>query len=664
MQTQVIGPEIITRITREQLMTDNPVIWSPGKDRLENSAMFRFMTEQGFESYKDLYQWSINNLADYWEAQCRFSEVKFSKPASSTFEQPGDMTTAKWFSGAELSFPEHLLRYSGSRAAIIFRGENGDRREISFDELRVQVAAAAAGLRSAGVVKGDRVAAFLPNCPEAIIAMLGATSIGAIWSSCSPDFGINGVVDRFGQITPKVLICADGYFYNGKRFDSLQAVRGVLEKISSIEKTVVVPFTGDAVELNDVANAVMWQDFVEEGAELDCVPMEFDHPLYIMYSSGTTGVPKCIVHGVGGTLLQHLKEYMLHCDIGPEDRLFFFTTCGWMMWNWLVSGLASGATIVLFDGSPFYDDGRVLWKMAEEERLTVFGSGAKYISSLEKAGVRPADEFDLSSLKSVLTTGSPLAPESFDFIYDAIAPDIQLASISGGTDIISCFAGGNPLFPVRRGELQCLALGMAVEIYTDAGESVVGQNGELVCTKAFPSMPVCFWQDEGDKKYHAAYFEKFPGIWAHGDYAEITAHGGMVIHGRSDAVLNPGGVRIGTAEIYRQVEKLDEVLESIAIGQNWEDDVRVVLFVVLREGVTLDDALKAKIRKMIRDNTTPRHVPAKIISVAEIPRTISGKIVELAVRSVVHGEIVKNTDALANPQALDYFRDLPELAAE
>ena len=645
-------------------MTDNPVIWSPAKDRLENSAMFRFMTEQGFESYEDLYQWSITNLTDYWEAQCRFSEVNFSKPASSTFEQPGDMTTAKWFSGAELSFPEHLLRYSGSRAAIIFRGENGDRREISFDELRVQVAATAAGLRSAGVVKGDRVAAFLPNCPEAIIAMLGATSIGAIWSSCSPDFGINGVVDRFGQIAPKVLICADGYFYNGKRFDSLQAVRGVLEKISSIEKTVVVPFTGDAVELNDVANAVMWQDFVEEGADLDCVPMEFDHPLYIMYSSGTTGVPKCIVHGVGGTLLQHLKEYMLHCDIGPEDRMFFFTTCGWMMWNWLVSGLASGATIVLFDGSPFYDDGRVLWKMAEEEKLTVFGSGAKYISSLEKAGVRPVDEFDLSSLKSVLTTGSPLAPESFDFVYDAIAPDIQLASISGGTDIISCFAGGNPLFPVRRGELQCLALGMAVEIYTDEGESVIGQNGELVCTKAFPSMPVCFWQDEGDKKYHAAYFEKFPGIWAHGDYAEITTHGGMVIHGRSDAVLNPGGVRIGTAEIYRQVEKLDEVLESIAIGQNWEDDVRVVLFVVLREGVILDDVLKAKIRKMIRDNTTPRHVPAKIISVAEIPRTISGKIVELAVRSVVHGETVKNTDALANPQALDYFRGLPELAAE
>ncbi len=645
-------------------MTDNPVIWSPAKDRLENSAMFRFMTEQGFESYEDLYQWSINNLADYWEAQCRFSDVKFSKPALSTFEQPGDMTTAKWFSGAELSFPEHLLRYSGSRAAIIFRGENGDRSEISFDELKDQVAAAAAGLRSAGVVKGDRVAAFLPNCPEAIIAMLGATSIGAIWSSCSPDFGINGVVDRFGQIEPKILICADGYFYNGKRFDSLQAVRGVLEKISSIEKTVVVPFTGDAVELDDVANAVMWQDFVEDGAELDCVPMEFDHPLYIMYSSGTTGVPKCIVHGVGGTLLQHLKEYMLHCDIGPEDRMFFFTTCGWMMWNWLASGLASGATIVLFDGSPFYDDGRVLWKMAEEEKLTVFGSGAKYMSSLEKAGVRPADEFDLSSLKSVLTTGSPLAPESFDFIYDAIAPDIQLASISGGTDIISCFAGGNPLFPVRRGELQCLALGMAVEIYTDEGESVIGQNGELVCTKAFPSMPVCFWQDEGDKKYHAAYFEKFPGIWAHGDYAEITTHGGMVIHGRSDAVLNPGGVRIGTAEIYRQVEKLDEVLESIAIGQNWEDDVRVVLFVVLRDGVTLDDELKAKIRKMIRDNTTPRHVPAKIVSVAEIPRTISGKIVELAVRSVVHGELVKNTDALANPQALDYFRDLPELAAE
>ena len=642
-------------------MTENPVIWSPGKARLEESAMFRFMTEHGFESYEDLYQWSINNLADYWEAQCRFCDVEFSTPADSTFEQPGDMTTATWFSGAELSFPAHLLRHSGKRAAIIFRGENGSRREISFDDLREQVAAAAAGLRSAGVVKGDRVAAFLPNCPEAIVAMLGATSIGAIWSSCSPDFGINGVVDRFGQIAPKILICADGYFYNGKRFDSLQAVQGVLEKIPGIEKTVVVPFTGDDVSLNELRNAVMWQDFVENGADLDCVAMEFDHPLYIMYSSGTTGAPKCIVHGVGGTLLQHLKEGTLHYDIGPDDRLFFFTTCGWMMWNWLVSGLASGATIVLFDGSPFYDDGRVLWQMAEEEKLTVFGSGAKYISSLEKAGVRPVDEFDLGSLKTVLTTGSPLAPESFDYIYDAIAPDIQLASISGGTDIISCFAGGNPLFPVRRGELQCLALGMAVEIFTDEGESVVGQNGELVCTKAFPSMPVCFWQDEGDRKYHAAYFEKFPGIWAHGDYAEITANGGMVIHGRSDAVLNPGGVRIGTAEIYRQVEKLDEVLESIAIGQNWEDDVRVVLFVVMRPGIMLDEGLKAKIRKMIRDNTTPRHVPAKIISVAEIPRTISGKIVELAVRSVVHGEPVKNTDALANPQALDYFRDLPEL---
>ena len=645
-------------------MTENPVIWSPGSDRLENSRMFRFMTEQGFDSYEDLYQWSINNLADYWEAQCRFCDVEFSKPAASTFEQSGDMTTAKWFSGAELSFPAHLLRYSGSRAAIIFRGENGNRSEISFDELRDQVAAAAAGFRSAGVVKGDRVAAFLPNCPEAIIAMLGATSIGAIWSSCSPDFGINGVVDRFGQIEPKILICADGYFYNGKRFDSLQAVRGVLDKIPSIEKTVVVPFTGDDVSLTDIKNAVMWEDFVEKGAELDCAPMEFDHPLYIMYSSGTTGVPKCIVHGVGGTLLQHLKEDMLHCDIGVEDRLFFFTTCGWMMWNWLASGLAVGATIVLFDGSPFYDDGRVLWKMAEEEKLTVFGSGAKYISSLQKAGVRPIDEFDLGSLKTVLTTGSPLAPEGFEYIYDAISADIQLASISGGTDIISCFAGGNPLFPVRRGELQCLALGMAVEIFTDEGESVIEQNGELVCTKAFPSMPVCFWQDEGDRKYHAAYFEKFPGIWAHGDFAEITSNGGMVIHGRSDAVLNPGGVRIGTAEIYRQVEKLDEVLESIAIGQNWEDDVRVVLFVVMRPGVRLDEEIRARIRKMIRDNTTPRHVPAKILSVAEIPRTISGKIVELAVRSVVHGEIVKNTDALANPQALDYFRDLPELATE
>lgn len=644
-------------------LADNKILWSPSDERVQNSAMYRFMKSQSCDSYAELQSWAINNSAAFWQAVCDFGKVRFTKEASVVVHQPGDMTTAEWFKDAELSFPEHVLRQTGSRPAIIFRGENGARRALSYDELRSQVASISAGLRDAGVVKGDRVAGFLPNCPEAIVAMLAATSIGAIWSSCSPDFGINGVVDRFGQIAPKVLFCADGYFYNGKRFDSLDAVGGVLKQISSIEKTVVVPFTRDDVDIGGLGNGVMWQDIMVPNARLNCTPTEFNHPLYIMYSSGTTGVPKCIVHGAGGTLIQHIKEHSLHCDIGPEDRVFYFTTCGWMMWNWLVSALTAGATIILYDGSPFLDDGRGLWKMAEDEAVTVFGTSAKFISALEKAGVRPRDEFDLPALKTILSTGSVLAPESFDYVYDAISAEVQLSSISGGTDIISCFAGGNPLLPVRRGELQCLALGMQVQIYNDDGEAVIGQNGELVCSNAFPSMPVGFWNDPDDQKYHAAYFDRFPGVWAHGDYAEITPNGGMVIYGRSDAVLNPGGVRIGTAEIYRQVEKLDEVLESIAIGQDWDDDVRVVLFVHLRDGISLDAALQGKIRAVIRENTTPRHVPEKIVEVEEIPRTISGKIVELAVRNVVHGRAVKNMDALANPDALRHFKNRQELAS-
>jgi acetoacetyl-CoA synthetase len=644
-------------------LADNKILWSPSDERVQNSAMYRFMKSQSCDSYAELQSWAINNSAAFWQAVCDFGEVRFTKEASVVVHQPGDMTTAEWFKDAELSFPEHVLRQTGSRPAIIFRGENGARRALSYDELRSQVASISAGLRDAGVVKGDRVAGFLPNCPEAIVAMLAATSIGAIWSSCSPDFGINGVVDRFGQIAPKVLFCADGYFYNGKRFDSLDAVGGVLKQISSIEKTVVVPFTRDDVDIGGLGNGVMWQDIMVPNARLNCTPTEFNHPLYIMYSSGTTGVPKCIVHGAGGTLIQHIKEHSLHCDIGPEDRVFYFTTCGWMMWNWLVSALTAGATIILYDGSPFLDDGRGLWKMAEDEAVTVFGTSAKFISALEKAGVRPRDEFDLPALKTILSTGSVLAPESFDYVYDAISAEVQLSSISGGTDIISCFAGGNPLLPVRRGELQCLALGMQVQIYNDDGEAVIGQNGELVCSNAFPSMPVGIWNDPDDQKYHAAYFDRFPGVWAHGDYAEITPNGGMVIYGRSDAVLNPGGVRIGTAEIYRQVEKLDEVLESIAIGQDWDDDVRVVLFVHLRDGISLDAALQGKIRAVIRENTTPRHVPEKIVEVEEIPRTISGKIVELAVRNVVHGRAVKNMDALANPDALRHFKNRQELAS-
>ncbi len=626
--------------------------------------MYRFMQQQGHDSYDDLYQWSIDEPANFWEALCVFCDVHFDTPAATVLARPGDIMNAGWFEGSELNFAAHLLRHSSERAAIVFCGEDGSRRELSFDDLRRAVAETAAGLRRAGVEKADRVAGFLPNCPEAIIAMLATSSIGAIWSSCSPDFGVNGVVDRFGQIEPKVLFACDGYIYNGKRIDTSLVVAEVVAAIPSIVATVVVPFVHNGNGATQLPNAIAWDDFLIEGAAFSYVPVEFDHPLYIMYSSGTTGVPKCIVHGHGGSLLQHLKEHMLHTDLSASDRLFYFTTCGWMMWNWLVSALAVGTTVVLYDGSPFFAEGRVLWSLAERERITVFGTSAKYISALEKAGFRPRDEFRLPELRTILSTGSPLAPESFDYVYDAIGGDLQLASIAGGTDILSCFAVGNPILPVRRGELQCRGLGMAVQIFDDSGNAVVEQQGELVCTQPFPSAPVCFWNDQDDARYHAAYFERFPGVWAHGDFAELKHSGGLVIYGRSDSVLNPGGVRIGTAEIYRQVEKLDELVESLAIGQNWNGDVRVVLFVVLRPDIELDDGLKDLIRTVIRKNTTPRHVPAKIIKVADIPRTKSGKIVELAVRSIVHGETVKNTEALANPEALENFRDLAELSEE
>ena len=642
-------------------MSRNPIIWQPSSERVSASAMRHFMKAADCASWDELYAWSIADSPSFWESLCAFCDVDFDGQPATVLARPGDIMNAGWFEGGRLNYARHLLRHSGDEAAVVFFGEDGRRRELSRDALRDQVAAVAAGLRAAGVRQGDRVGAFLPNCPEAIVAMLATTSIGAIWSSCSPDFGVNGVVDRFGQIEPKVLFACNGYYYNGKTCDTRPTLKGVVAAVDSIETTVIVPFVADLATDLLLENAFAWSDFARPGEQLEFASVDFNHPLYIMYSSGTTGVPKCIVHGHGGTLLQHLKEHVLHTDVDDKDRLFYFTTCGWMMWNWLVSGLASGATVVLFDGSPFFNDGRILWQMAEQEKVTVFGTSAKYISALEKAGVRPRDEFALPELRAVLSTGSPLAPESFDFVYDAIGSDLQLASISGGTDILSCFALGNPVLPVRRGELQCRGLGMAVEVWNDAGEPVVGEHGELVCTQPFPSAPVGFWNDPDGARYKAAYFERFDGIWAHGDFAELTDEGGLVIYGRSDAVLNPGGVRIGTAEIYRQVEKLDEVVESIAIGQNWEDDVRVVLFVILREGLQLDAALRQRIRAVIRENTTPRHVPAKIVAVPEIPRTKSGKIVELAVRSVVHGEAVKNTEALANPEALRHFAGIAEL---
>ncbi|MEL7185606.1 MAG: acetoacetate--CoA ligase [Pseudomonadota bacterium] len=651
---------LATTTTVHSSMTQNPIIWEPSEERRRASAMHRFMQAAGCADYAALHGWSLEQPEAFWTSVVETCEIQFDRDADTILCRPDNIMDAGWFDGAKLNFARHLLRHRGDSAALVFCGEDGSRREVSHDELRNDVSRVAAGLRAAGVSTGDRVAGFLPNCPEAVVAMLATASIGAIWSSCSPDFGVNGVVDRFGQIEPKVLFAPNAYWYNGKLCDTRDTVAGIVKRLPTLKQTVIVPFVADAPA--GINGTVLWNDFAGDVGELEFQPVAFNHPLYIMYSSGTTGVPKCIVHGHGGTLLQQSKEHVLHTDVGADDKLFYFTTCGWMMWNWLVCGLGTGATLILFDGAPFANDGRVLWDIAEQERVTIFGTSAKYISALEKTGLRPRDDYDLVALRTVLSTGSPLAPESFDFVYDAISSDVQLSSISGGTDILSCFQLGNPLLPVRRGELQCKGLGMATEIFNDAGVSVVGEQGELVCTRPFPSTPVGFWNDPDNSRYRAAYFERFPGVWAHGDYAELTAEGGMTIHGRSDAVLNPGGVRIGTAEIYRQVEKLDAVIESIAIGQKWEDDVRVVLFVVLRDDLELNDELRGDIRKVVRDNTTPRHVPARIVQVADIPRTKSGKIVELAVRSVVHNEPVKNTEALANPEALDYFRGREELA--
>ena len=638
----------------------NDIVWQASKERIQRSAMYRFMKLQGFSEYNDLYQWSINDRESFWEALSIFCNVKFSSEPKDILRAGKSMIEDKWFQGAKLNFAEHLLRYKGNRAAIIFKGEQGRREEISFDELKFQVASVASQLRKLGLKENDCVAAFLPNCPEAIIAMLACSSMGIIWSSCSPDFGLEGVVERFGQINPKLLISCDGYFYNGKEINTTQVTKNIISQIGSIENTIMVQFL-ETDSKNILKNTICWSNLVKDKVEIKFEALPFDHPLYILYSSGTTGSPKCIVHGAGGTLLQHLKEHILHYDINEKDRLFYFTTCGWMMWNWMVSGLSTGATLVIYDGSPFYDNGNILWDLAESEKITVFGVSAKYLSAQEKAGVKPEKNYDLSSIETVLSTGSPLAPESFDYVYREIKNDAQLSSVSGGTDIISCFVSGNPILPVRRGELQCLGLGMAVEIFDDDGLSITQKNGELVCTKSFPSMPIYFWKDPDKLKYNSAYFEKFPNVWCQGDFAVITESMGMVIFGRSDTVLNPGGVRIGTADIYSQVEKFEQIVESIVIGQSWDYDIRIILFVVMRDGVPLNENLKDSICKIIRENTTPRHVPKKIIEVQEIPRTRSGKIVELAVKKTVEGQKIENTSAIANPECLKQYMDIPEL---
>jgi acetoacetyl-CoA synthetase len=646
-------------------------VWIPSAERVERANLTRFIkfvvAETGntdITDYPSLHAFSVAEPEKFWTLLWDFCGIKAHGERTPVLVDADKMPGARWFPNVCLNFAENLLRFKDDRIAILFRGENGASARITYAELRQRVAALAAALQAQGVQQGDRVAGFMPNLPDTVVAMLATTSLGAIWSSCSPDFGINGVVDRFGQIRPKVLFTAASYQYGGKSLDCLEKIASVVEQIDSIERVVVVPYLARAEALDHLPRAINLDDFVAPyaSAELAFASMAFDDPLYIMYSSGTTGVPKCIVHGIGGTLLQHLKEHVLHVDLKRDDKIFYYTTCGWMMWNWLVSGLAVGATLVLYDGNPSWPDGNALWNLADEYGISIFGTSAKWISAIEKAGIKPRETHKLLNLKSILSTGSPLAPESFDYVYRDIKDRVMLASISGGTDIISCFALGCPILPVWRGELQCRGLGMKVEIYDDEGLSVVEQTGELVCTAPFPVMPIGFWNDADGARYRAAYFENFPGIWSHGDYAKITEHGGVIIYGRSDATLNPGGVRIGTAEIYRQVEQLPEILESLCIGQDWKDDVRVVLFVRLREGINLDDALRDRICKQIRANTTPRHVPAKVIQVADIPRTISGKIVELAVRNVVHGRAVKNTDALANPQALELYRNLPELA--
>jgi len=645
------------------------LMWMPSQDRIEKSNMRRFMAMvnerfgKHFTEYDELYQWSVENIPDFWAMMWSFAGIRASRVYDRVVDDLDKMPGTAWFPGAKLNFAENLLRFRDDHPALIFRGEDRASRTVTYAGLYDEVARVAKALREVGVKPGDRVAGFMPNMPETAVALLAATSLGATWSSCSPDFGIGGVLDRFGQIKPRIVFTANGYWFKGKKLDCLGRIATILKELPSVEKVIVVPYTDAAPDVGAIDNAVLYEDFrsPESRLEIEFEQLPAEHPLYVMYSSGTTGLPKCMVQGAAGVLINHQKEHLLHTDLKREDTIFYFTTCGWMMWNWLMSSLAVGASLVLYDGNPFYPDPGALWKMAEDTKTTIFGISAGYISALKNTGLSPGRVYDLSSIKTILSTGSPLSEESYEYVYTEIKDDVLLSSISGGTDINGCFAAGSPTLPVYAGELQCRGLGMKVEAYDEFGKPVVNQEGELVCTAPSPSMPICFWDDPGGEKYRAAYFDQFPKVWRHGDYVRINDRGGLTISGRSDATLNPGGVRIGTAEIYRQVELLDEIQDSLVVAQDWKDDVRIVLFVVMAEGMQLSVELKDRIKKTIRSNASPRHVPKKILAVPEIPYTLNMKKVELAVKKLLKGQEVKNRQALRNPDALDHFVGLKEL---
>ncbi|MFQ5498882.1 MAG: acetoacetate--CoA ligase [Candidatus Zixiibacteriota bacterium] len=647
----------------------NSPCFIPDPDRVKNSNMLRFMSFAGkrcgrsFGKYEDLYGWSVEHIEDFWETLWDFAQPIHSLPYEKVLDAPNGVWKPEWFLGASLNFAENLLRYRDDRCAIVGLSEHRPTIRLTYAELYRQVARCAAGMRSLGIHEGDRVAALIPNIPHAIIGMLAATSIGAIWSSCSPDFGFQGVIDRFGQIEPKLLLTANGYQYNGKKYDITERIDKIADVIGSIDAVTVIPWTDDP--LPDGQRFMSWDDLLSnEAAEVEFSQFPFDHPLYIMYSSGTTGKPKSMVHGAGRVLMQHYKELALHTDLSREDVICYYTTCGWMMWNWLVSSLGIGPTVVLYDGSPSHPDLNAMWRMIEHEKITIFGTSPKFLSACEAGGIMPIENHDLSSLRTILSTGSPLSDENFAWTYEQVKQDVQLSSIAGGTDLVSCFMLGNPLLPVHKGEIQCRGLGMKVEVFDDNGHALTSGVGELVCTAPFPTEPLYFWNDPEDTRYFAAYFEHFDGAWRHGDFIELTGHNGIIVHGRSDATLNPGGVRIGTAEIYGPVESMDEIEDSIVVAQKTNGDSRILLFVVTANSAPLTDHLRSAIRDRIKARATPRHVPARIIQVGAIPRTINGKKVELAVTRIIQGKTVTNREALANPEALDQFANMPELDRE